>query len=115
MALTCPVQRNVITVNGIVPGPTIEVYEGTEVVVTIVNNLENEATTIHFHGMYQRGTPWMDGVSSVSQCAVLPSSSFTYRFIAEVCAVAVVAVVASLVVVVGCCLHRASLTARCFR
>ena len=79
-----PLQRNVITVNGIVPGPTIEVYEGTEVVVTIVNTLENEATTIHFHGMYQRGTPWMDGVSGVSQCAVLPSSSFTYRFIAEV-------------------------------
>jgi FtsP/CotA-like multicopper oxidase with cupredoxin domain len=75
--------RPVTAVNGRVPGPTIEVYEGDTVVVHLTNRLDNEATTIHFHGMYQRGTPWMDGVSQITQCAVLPGESFTYRFIAE--------------------------------
>eukprot|EP01043_Picozoa_sp_COSAG02_P003496 COSAG02_NODE_85_length_39411_cov_50.018493_23_plen_451_part_00 len=75
--------RAVTTINGQVPGPTIEVDEGDTVVVHLCNKLDNAATTLHFHGMYQRGTPWMDGVSQVTQCAVLPGASFTYRFVAE--------------------------------
>jgi hypothetical protein len=54
--------RAVPTVNGIVPGPSIEVDEGDTVVVHLHNRMDNAATTLHWHGMYQRGTPWMDGV-----------------------------------------------------
>eukprot|EP00656_Telonema_subtile_P018246 TRINITY_DN19840_c0_g1_i2.p1 TRINITY_DN19840_c0_g1~~TRINITY_DN19840_c0_g1_i2.p1 ORF type:complete len:666 (-),score=126.12 TRINITY_DN19840_c0_g1_i2:189-2186(-) len=75
--------RAVTAVNGQVPGPAIEVDEGDVVVVRLTNKLDNAATTLHFHGMYQRGTPWMDGVSQITQCAVLPQETFTYRFIAE--------------------------------
>jgi len=75
--------RAVPTVNGMVPGPAIEVDEGDTVVVHLHNMLHNAATTIHWHGMYQRGTPWMDGVSAVTQCAVLPGERFDYRFVAE--------------------------------
>merc|ERR1712166_1246668 len=75
--------RTVTTVNGQVPGPPIEVDEGDTVVVHMYNNLDNAAVTLHWHGMYQRGTPWMDGVSGVTQCGVLPGTSFTYRFKAE--------------------------------
>lgn len=75
--------RAIPTINGQVPGPTIDVEEGDTVVVHFHNTLLNEASTLHFHGMYQRGTPWMDGVSSITQCAVLPTQSFTYRFLAE--------------------------------
>lgn len=52
--------------------------------INVRNTLENEAVSIHFHGLYQRGTPWMDGVSMITQCAILPNSNFTYRFIADV-------------------------------
>jgi FtsP/CotA-like multicopper oxidase with cupredoxin domain len=75
--------RTVPTINGQIPGPAIEVDEGDVVVVNFYNHLVNEASSLHFHGMYQRGTPWMDGVSSMTQCAVLPRQSFTYRFVAE--------------------------------
>ncbi|KAK2190092.1 hypothetical protein NP493_88g01019 [Ridgeia piscesae] len=65
------------------PGPSIVVYEGQEVVVRITNDLVNEAFTMHWHGIRQRNTPWMDGGGSVSQCAILPGETFTYRFVAD--------------------------------
>ncbi|XP_021372474.1 L-ascorbate oxidase-like [Mizuhopecten yessoensis] len=71
------------TVNGKFPGPSIVVYEGQEVVVHVTNALLMEGVTIHWHGIYQRGTPWMDGVDMVSQCPISPGQSFTYRFIAD--------------------------------
>ncbi|XP_021372420.1 L-ascorbate oxidase-like [Mizuhopecten yessoensis] len=71
------------TVNGQFPGPSIVVYQGQEVVVNVKNDLVNEGVTIHWHGIYQRGTPWMDGVDMVSQCPISPGQSFTYRFFAE--------------------------------
>ncbi|XP_066264318.1 uncharacterized protein [Branchiostoma lanceolatum] len=77
------VQRNVIVVNDQFPGPTLEVMEGAQMVVTVVNNLIREATSLHFHGMYMRGVPYMDGVPYVTQCPILPTHSFTYRFKAE--------------------------------
>ena len=47
--------------------------------VKVINAMVNEATTIHWHGINQRKTPWMDGVSGVSQCPIQPGESFTYR------------------------------------
>ena len=40
-------------------------------VVHVINELENEATTIHWHGLYQRGTPYMDGWSLLWLCSYL--------------------------------------------
>ena len=56
-------QRNVILVNGEFPGPTLEVMEGAEVAVKVVNELVNEGLTIHWHGIYMRNNVWMDGKS----------------------------------------------------
>lgn len=38
---------------------------------------------MHWHGFLQTGTPWEDGVPSVSQCPIIPGSSYTYNFRAE--------------------------------
>ncbi|KAI8514095.1 hypothetical protein Bbelb_084190 [Branchiostoma belcheri] len=76
------VQRNVILVNGQFPGPAIEVMEGAQIAVTVVNQLMMDAITIHWHGLHMRNTPWMDGVPSVTQCPIMPHESFTYRFAA---------------------------------
>lgn len=35
------------------------------------------------HGLLQKATPWMDGVPGVQQCPIAPSSTFTYRFQAD--------------------------------
>ncbi|KAJ7337089.1 hypothetical protein OS493_009941 [Desmophyllum pertusum] len=55
-------QRNIILVNGQFPGPTLEVMEGAEVAVKVVNELVNEGLTIHWHGIHLRNNVWMDGV-----------------------------------------------------
>lgn len=43
----------------------------------------NEGTTIHWHGIHQRKSPFMDGVPKMSQCAINPGQSFRYKFNAE--------------------------------
>lgn len=68
------------TYNGTVPGPEIRVYAGDSVRVTLVNHLP-QATTIHWHGLL--GPNSNDGVAGVTQNAVLPGHSYTYRFVAR--------------------------------
>ena len=75
--------RLAIAVNGQIPGPTLIVHEGQTVEVHVHNNLTTEGISIHWHGMHQRGTPWMDGVGQVTQCQIGPSSSFSYVYIAR--------------------------------
>ena len=48
--------------------------------VNVSNELSTESTSIHWHGITQRNTPWMDGVSGLSHCPILPGSTFTYRY-----------------------------------
>ncbi|KAM0521826.1 hypothetical protein ACHAPE_002388 [Trichoderma viride] len=75
-------QRNVLLVNGAYPGPLIEANWGDMIQVTMHNNISapEEGTALHWHGFLQKGTPWEDGVPSVTQCPVPPGSSFTYQF-----------------------------------
>ena len=53
--------------------------------VTVHNNLQtySEGTTLHWHGLLQKGTPQYDGIPSVGQCPIAPGQSFTYRFQAD--------------------------------
>lgn len=73
------VYRPMILINGTFPGPLIECNEGDELVVHVRNQATN-ATSIHWHGLYQNGTNWMDGTVGVTQCPIAPGHSFTYRF-----------------------------------
>ncbi|ELU05032.1 hypothetical protein CAPTEDRAFT_125996, partial [Capitella teleta] len=73
-------QRNVIAINGQMPGPVIEVMEGAEVVVEVFNNLLTEGLTIHWHGMHQKKSPYMDGAAYISQCPIQAKQKFTYKF-----------------------------------
>ena len=72
-----------IAVNGQIPGPTLIVHEEQRVVIHVHNNLTSEGISIHWHGMHQKGTPWMDGVGQVTQCQIGPSSSFSYEYTAR--------------------------------
>jgi len=75
--------RLTIAVNGQIPGPTLIVHEGQTVKVHVHNNLTSEGISIHWHGMHQRGTPWMDGVGQVTQCQIGPQTSFSYMYTAS--------------------------------
>lgn len=72
--------RSFISVNKHFPGPTLIVNESATVVVDVVNLLTTEETSIHWHGMHQRRTPWMDGVGYITQCPIEGGGSFRYIF-----------------------------------
>ena len=72
--------RMAIGVNGQIPGPTIIVHDGQMITINVHNNMSSEGISIHWHGMHQAGTPWMDGVGQITQCQIGPSSSFSYIY-----------------------------------
>ena len=63
--------------NGSSPGPMLTATKGDEILVKFTNRLE-QPTTIHWHGI--RNINEMDGIPNVTQAAVEPGESFTYRF-----------------------------------
>ena len=75
--------RSLIAINKQFPGPTLIVNNGSTVVVDVFNFLATEETSIHWHGIHQRNTPWMDGVGYISQCPIGAGGSFRYIFKAE--------------------------------
>jgi len=84
-------EYQVFAFNGQVPGPLIHVKEGDDVTVHVANNT-TLPHTIHWHGQYQRhnmsgsgdASNWkMDGVPGVTQKAIEPGETFTYKFRAE--------------------------------
>ncbi|CAM0138715.1 hypothetical protein VKS41_008452 [Umbelopsis sp. WA50703] len=66
-------------INGQYPGPTISANTGDTISVKVFNNL-TEPTAMHWHGMYQRGTPWNDGTPGVTQCPIPAGDTYTYTF-----------------------------------
>ncbi|KAH8706614.1 Cupredoxin [Ilyonectria robusta] len=73
-------ERPVIGINGKWPIETIEANVGDQVIIHAHNNLGNQSTSLHFHGLYMNGTNHMDGPAGVTQCPIAPGSSFTYNF-----------------------------------
>jgi FtsP/CotA-like multicopper oxidase with cupredoxin domain len=73
------VYRPMVLINATFPGPLLQVNEDDEVVVHVQNRAAN-GTSIHWHGLYQNGSNWMDGTVGVTQCPIPPGGSFTYRF-----------------------------------
>jgi len=67
-------------VNGQSPGPLIEANDGDTIRVVVHNELRNMSTSIHWHGIDQKNTTWMDGVTGVTQCAIPPGENYTYEF-----------------------------------
>ncbi|CAF2102770.1 unnamed protein product [Rotaria magnacalcarata] len=74
--------KPVMAANYSSPGPLIEAYEGDILIIRVINRL-NVSTTLHWHGMYQIGTPDMDGAVGATQCPIPAGREFTYTFKAE--------------------------------
>ena len=73
-------QRPTIGVNGVWPLPIMTATVGDQMIVNVDNQLGNQTTSLHFHGLFMNGTTDMDGPSQVSQCGIPPGSQFTYNF-----------------------------------
>jgi FtsP/CotA-like multicopper oxidase with cupredoxin domain len=70
-----------LSFNGTLPGPELRVHQGDLVEVTLRNKDVTGGVTIHWHGVDLPNAE--DGVAGVTQDAVLPGASYTYRFRAE--------------------------------
>ena len=62
--------------NGSIPGPTLEVRQGSEVVVHVVNEGDLD-TTVHWHGLRLENR--YDGVPHETQAPIPVGGEFTYR------------------------------------
>ncbi|KAL4872119.1 laccase-1 [Aspergillus spectabilis] len=71
--------RQMVLTNGEYPGPDLVWDEGDDIEVIVVNNLPFN-TTVHWHGLEMRETPWSDGVPGLSQSPIEPDSTFLYKF-----------------------------------
>ncbi|KAF8956258.1 laccase [Flammula alnicola] len=79
--------RSASLVNGVYPAPVIAANKGDNFSLNVVNSLTDStmlrSTSIHWHGILQRGSNWADGPVGVSQCPIAPGHSFLYQFSAQ--------------------------------
>ncbi|MFF2092427.1 multicopper oxidase family protein [Paenibacillus sp. NPDC058174] len=69
------------TFNGQTPGPELRVRQGQLVEVTLINKNIKNGATLHWHGLDVPNAE--DGIAGVTQNAVMPGESYTYRFVAK--------------------------------
>ena len=67
---------------GFVQGPTRRVALGSVVTVPLVNALAEATTSVHHHGVHQRGTPFYDGAVGLTQSGLAPGRRMDYAFVA---------------------------------
>ncbi|KIY65388.1 multicopper oxidase [Cylindrobasidium torrendii FP15055 ss-10] len=73
------VSKPVVVVNGQSPGPLIEANWNDRIIVHVTNAMD-DATSIHWHGLYQNGTNHYDGTTGVTQCGIPPGQTLVYDF-----------------------------------
>ncbi|KAG8375247.1 hypothetical protein BUALT_Bualt10G0080400 [Buddleja alternifolia] len=71
--------KNIVTVNGQFPGPTITAREGDRVIVKVVNHVQYNVS-IHWHGVRQLRSGWADGPAYITQCPIQTGQSYVYNF-----------------------------------
>ena len=62
--------------NGSIPGPTLKVQQGSEIIVHVTNDGDLD-TTVHWHGLRLENK--YDGVPHETQAPIPVGGSFTYR------------------------------------
>ncbi len=74
------VKRLGFLINGKFDGPTLYANWGDYIEVTVTNKMQDNGTSIHFHGMRQWYTGAEDGTPGVTQCPVAPGQTIVYRW-----------------------------------
>lgn len=98
------IEKNVVSINRQIPGPMIQVRTALSIrlifqtfpkyfyfqacqndliVVDVYNHMHSDSLSIHWHGMHQKHTQYMDGVPFITQCPIHPNNRFRYSFWAK--------------------------------
>ncbi|KAJ3216356.1 hypothetical protein HDU67_009624 [Dinochytrium kinnereticum] len=75
----CFERASTLYVNGQFPAPEIRINAGDTLEITVRNFMYTQPVSVHLHGLDQKGTPFYDGASRISQDPILPGDSFTIR------------------------------------
>jgi len=79
--------RSTTLAGGTFPGPLIKAYKGEPFAINVVDELKDPemwlSTSVHWHGLFQNGTNYVDGTSFVTQCPITQNNSFLHRFEAK--------------------------------
>lgn len=70
--------KTALTINGGIPGPTLHFKEGDVAKITVTNNLANQETSIHWHGLLVPNKE--DGVPYLTTPPIKPGKSHTFEF-----------------------------------
>ncbi|WP_034043578.1 multicopper oxidase domain-containing protein [Wocania ichthyoenteri] len=70
------VTANGMTINGSVPGPTLEFNEGDLAIINVTNKMDEE-TSVHWHGLILPN--FYDGVPYLTTPPIKPNTTFQYR------------------------------------
>ncbi|KOX80001.1 Laccase, partial [Melipona quadrifasciata] len=73
-------EKTLIPVNRQLPGSLIKVCVNDRIIVDVENAAIGNEVTIHWHGIFQNGYQYYDGVPYVTQCPIPSSSTFRYNF-----------------------------------
>ncbi|XP_055549126.1 uncharacterized protein LOC129732340, partial [Wyeomyia smithii] len=74
------IERGVMAINRQIPGPALQVCKDDLIVIDMTNAMGGTASAMHWHGLHQRDTPYMDGVPFITQCPIDFMSTFRYAF-----------------------------------
>lgn len=80
-------KRLCFLVNGQYPGPTIQANWGDDMEITVRNKLQDNGTSVHWHGFRQYYSVGYDGVNGITECPLAPGDERTYYFQATQCGV----------------------------
>lgn len=69
-----------MSINHQLPGPSINICKDDRLIVDVTNHMDGHGLAIHWHGIFQKETPWMDGVPMVTQCPIAAGNTFRYDF-----------------------------------
>ncbi|KAJ7860046.1 laccase [Mycena leptocephala] len=76
--------RSAVLAGGTFPGPLIKGNKGDRFRLNVEDKLIDDTmltdTSIHWHGILQKGTNWADGPAWITQCPITPGHSFLYNF-----------------------------------
>ena len=73
--------RTCFLINGQYPGPVLTANWGDRLEVIVQNNLQNNGTGIHFHGVRQLDSCGSDGVDGITECPIAPGTSSKYSML----------------------------------
>ncbi|XP_039313117.1 laccase-2 isoform X2 [Solenopsis invicta] len=73
-------EKTITSINRMLPGPSIQVCREDYLIIDLQNEAEGLEASIHWHGIFQNGYQYYDGVPFLTQCPILSSNTFRYQY-----------------------------------